>query len=212
MIPDHLHYLAPIKNVPSIITFGILSYNKIQSYKKSYPDFNNLTTSIADPFVNSRRHYRILSSGRSLHDYVPLYFATHTPMQYVISIRDKKLSQHELVFIEVDTKKVLNLPGIFTTDGNAASSETQFFAGNSGLEYIDWKIVNTRECSSPEYKRKKCAEVLIPECVEPELFVRICVYSEDMKNILEESNEKISKLIRRSILKIPIESDLSHYY
>lgn len=77
----NLYYMAPIENAAFIAGFGILSYNTIHAKG----DLAAIVHTIADPFVNNRRHGRNVA-GRSLHDYVPLYWATHTPMQYVLPI------------------------------------------------------------------------------------------------------------------------------
>ena len=74
-------------------------------------------------------------------------------------------------------KKWLQLPGILTTDGNAASDETQFFSGRGAETHLDWTVLNCRKCLSPEYIRKKAAEVLIPDRVPPELIKQVCVRS-----------------------------------
>jgi hypothetical protein len=70
---SQLYYMAHIRNAPTIAAFGILPYNQIHSN----PQVAAQIQSIADPFVNHRRHLRVID-GRSLHDFVPLYWATHT--------------------------------------------------------------------------------------------------------------------------------------
>lgn len=100
---DHLHYMVPIANAPWILAIGILSYNKAQALPHH---------SVALWSVQNRRKSKIPGTGKQIHDYVPLYFATHTPMQYVVTIpaptkhRIKVLPQDELVIIEVDAYKV----------------------------------------------------------------------------------------------------------
>lgn len=166
--------MAPMSNVPYILAYGILSYNEV----KSHPDLINNSASIADPFVNNRRH-RVVVGGKSLHDYVPLYWATHTPMQYVVTIKERRLDQRDLVFFVFEAKRVLAIPGVVTTDGNAASSETRFFNGKGAIEHLDWGILNTRNCYSREYKRRKCAEVLVPKKIPTSLIGAIVVYDEE---------------------------------
>src|SRR5881628_1257855 len=106
-----LYYMVPMNNAPLIAILGILSYNRVNNN----PNFRSLTISIADPFVNSRRHWRAIR-GLSLHDFVPLYWATHTPMQYVVTVKECKLVQEDLVFFILNAETVLGLPGVYTTD------------------------------------------------------------------------------------------------
>ena len=74
----YLRYMAPIDNVPSILATGILSYNLILRMHLNHRD-------IADDRVQEIRKSIIPLTKRSIHDYVPLYFGTQTPMQYVIT-------------------------------------------------------------------------------------------------------------------------------
>jgi len=171
-----LYYMAPMVCAPWIVLYGILSYNKVKPPPPIRPD----TRSIADPFVNNRRDRKTID-GVSLHDYVPLYWATHTPMQYVVTIKKKRLKEEALIFFVFDSDEVLSLPGVLTTDGNAASDETLFWRGEGALSSIDWKIIDTPNCYSILYKRKKCAEVLVPNELSPGLIKHVCVVSSEAK-------------------------------
>ena len=173
-------------NAPSIARRGILSFNALRENS----DLRESSVSIADPFVNNRREGRQLD-GRSLHDFVPLYWATHTPMQYVVT--DQRLPQEDLVFFVLEAERILDLPGVWTTDGNAASRSTTIYPGRGALQSLDWVILRTRNCFSSEYKRKKCAAVLVPDRIGPDLFARICVHSDRSRvklceRIIEQDN------------------------
>jgi hypothetical protein len=183
---SELYYMAPMANAPLIALIGILSYNCVQS-NPSLP-----SVSIADPFVNNRRH-RIVVAGRPLHDYVPLYWATHTPMQYVITVSAGRLRQEDLVFFVIDAQAVFELDGVLSTDGNAASNESQFFEGDGAMPHLDWQIIRTRNCYSKEYKRRKCAEVLVPEHVPVTCIRRISVFDEVAALRLQRSVEETAK-------------------
>lgn len=165
----NLYYMAPRANVRSIATHGILALNVV----RKCPEIASGSSSIADPFVNARRDRTILG-GRSLHDYVPLYWATHTPMQYVRTVSPGGFPQEELVFFVMDADEVLGIPGVVTSDGNAASDDTAFYPGDGALPFIDWAIVATPNCYWKTYKRKKCAEVLVLERIPREYFRAVC--------------------------------------
>ena len=64
-----VYYLAPIDNLSSILTTGILPHNEVAKRNLSHID-------ISLPSVQQRRSFR------GLHDFVPLYFACKTPMSY----------------------------------------------------------------------------------------------------------------------------------
>jgi hypothetical protein len=118
-------------------------------------------------------------------------------MQYVVTIKEKRLKEQDLVFIIFDSEEVLSLPGVLTTDGNAASEETRFWIGKGALSSIDWEIINTPNCYSKIYKRKKCAEVLIPHELPAVLIKRICVMSTDAKTTLEAELLRVAQIARQ---------------
>jgi hypothetical protein len=136
--------------------FGVLSFNTRRACAEQIPILRQ-GTSIADPEVNSRLDRRSID-GRPLHEYANLYWVTHTPMQYVQTI-----PQDELVFFVFDADEILQLPGVLTTDGNAACNETQFFEGRGAEPYLDWRILNTPNCYSREYKRRSAQKSWFPE-------------------------------------------------
>jgi hypothetical protein len=174
--------MAPLHNAKMIALLGVYSFNKIHSL----PRLAKQSSSIADPFVNDRRD-SIRIDGCSLHDFVPLYFATHTPMQYVVTVKQKTLAQSELIFFVFDANQIFELPGVLSTDGNAASRQTEFYQGNGSLQYIDWNIINKCECWSKDYKRRKCAEVLVPDHIPCNMIRAIVVNQKSTMRKLRSS-------------------------
>jgi hypothetical protein len=165
-----LFYMAPFCNVAPIAAAGIFSYTKVHAN----PMLAQFATTIADPDVNRRRHRRTIDE-RPLHDYVPLYWAIHTPMQYVVTVKNRWLSQDDLVFFVVSAHTVAGIPDILSTDGNAASDDTTFYRGMGAWDQLDWKVLRTPNCFSREYRRKKAAEVLVPDSLPRDHFVHLVV-------------------------------------
>jgi hypothetical protein len=192
---DCLYYMLPIENVPKVMRTGILSYNKV----KSLPH-----RSVADKFVQSRRDYLISHLGRDkhIHDYVPLYFCTHTPMQYVVTQSvNRVVDQKDLTFIEIDPARVFSTRGVIFTDGNAASNTTSFYSDMADLSNLDWHVIHeVHNCYWREYKRKKAAEVLVPDHVPVDFFLRVVVFDAEVKRKL------------KGIVKCRCEVDRSHYH
>jgi hypothetical protein len=170
-----LYYMTAMDNIPNISVYGILTRNELEGsvlYDES--------RSVDDRSVNSRRG-DIEAFGKSLHDYVPLYWATHTPMQYVITRATDRITDNELVFIVLRADLVSILNPIVTTDGNAANDDTSFYEGWGAVPYLDESILNCRKCLSKEYKRKKSAEVLVGRTIPPALIEYFAVKSEAAK-------------------------------
>ena len=205
-MPD-LYYMAPGNNAPLITVCGVLSCNQLRRHEA----LAELTVSIADPSVNSRRRDRVVD-GRPLHDYVPLYWATHTPMQYVVTQKERRLRQEDLVFFVFDSNDVLDVPGVLTTDGNAASEATTFYRGRAGLQYLDWKILRTRDCYSPEYKRRKAAEVLVPGKIDAALIKHVAVLSAMARVGLLVALGELRETLDLAVELPPIQVDPNLYY
>lgn len=209
---DHLHYIAPMENAPWILVLGIFPYNEAVNLRHK-------DVSLWD--VQVRRGSLIPGTGKTIHDYVPLYFATHTPMQYVITQGTKSQSpimeQEKLVFFEVDALKIFQKPGVIFTDGNAASEETCFYNNIVDLNKLDWYIIHhIQNCYSREYRRKKAAEILVPYRVPSGLFTRIVLNCKEAVNNLCErvksARERLKVLNIKEISKTNWEIDPSHYY
>jgi hypothetical protein len=177
-----------MRNVPFMLAFGILSYNRI----KDVPHL-----SVARWEVQERRRSLIPVTGKPVHDYVPLYIATHTPMQYVIvtpspqKARQPVVTQDDLVFLEVSATGALRTQGVLFANGNAASVHTTFHTDPAALIDFDWNSIFLPNayphCYDREWKRKKSAEILLPDRVAPELISRVVVHSDSAKQRLVDS-------------------------
>ncbi len=72
---------------------------------------------------------------------------------------------------------VLDLPGVVVTSGNASSRWVRFGAGAAGLSIVDRALTFaewwTHQDEIEYFKRKsaKCAEVLVPDRVDPGFIV-----------------------------------------
>ncbi len=151
-------YLTHLDNLESILENGILSRDMCHALRISPSD-------ISDGRVQSRRH--------EFHGCVPLFFADNTPMLWVVM---KKLGD-KIALLEVD-KAVLRTPGAMFSDGNLASCVTNLYENEAALANLDWHIIyNRRGAYSPEWKRVRSAEVLVPDEVGPEHILAIHVAS-----------------------------------
>lgn len=189
-----------MENAPFILALGIRSYNKAKALTHH---------SVALWSVQKRRESIIPGTGKRIHDYVPLYFATHTPMQYLITNpaptkgRDKVLSQKDLVFIDVDATKVFSLDGVIFTDGNAASNETNFYSDLADLDKLDWYRIRLPNayphCYDDEWQRVKASEVLVPDHIPVKFFSRVVVFCPEAEEDLDREVKKLAEELRKEI-------------
>ncbi len=154
-----LHYIAPIENVLSMMRHGILSNRRATQVPHA---------SVAMEEVQDRRRNKQIPGARPLHDYANLYFDAHNPML------SKRRDQNDMICVMRIDHAVLDVPGVIVADCNAASDYVRFYTMEAGIQALDRDLVIARfwtNASDPfeamRHKSIKCAEVLVPEVLQP---------------------------------------------
>ncbi len=166
-----LHYITPICNVPSILQHGLLSNVRAAKLKPA---------SVAMQAIQDRRAQVVVPGGRKLHEYVNLYICARNPMLY------KRLDQRDQLCILSVSPNVLALAGVVVTDGNASGDYIRFAAAPAGLQIVNQELTFAEywtDADTIQYYRKKsakCAEVLVPNRVEPRHLLGAYVWSEEV--------------------------------
>lgn len=179
-----LHYIVAIENVESIAALGILSHKAAAAHPHldvSMAEIQDLRDKKVIPDVR-------LARQRKLHEYANLYLHARNPMMSV------RRNQHaELCVLQVDTA-VLDLDGVVVSDGNAASDYSLYEAAPGGLRIVDEELTFARWWTDPvkpvywEKKRRKCAEVLVPDVVDPSFIVGAYVSCGDGRSACRRAN------------------------
>lgn len=172
-----LFYITHIDNVTSILSEGILSHSMVESKRVKY-------TPIYDISIVSNRKEKRTPNEKSLWEYANVYFQARNPMMYRV-VHEK--SKKDLVVIGVKPS-ILNIPNSFLTDGNAASSPTQFYPPSIGMKILEkeWKIVQSEWWKEDDgSKRKIMAECLVPGSIPPENIHTVFVPDHETKERLE---------------------------
>jgi len=155
---SELHYITAIANLRSILSRGILSHRRARRIRH---------VSVAMREIQCKRARKRVPGGGWLHDYVNLYFCARNPMLF------KLKDQHEELCVLRLSTDVLDLPDVVITDQNAASDYALFSPAPSGLRIVNRELVFaeywTHQDPVEQYRHRsiKCAEVLVPHCVEP---------------------------------------------
>lgn len=170
---------------------GLLTKNRLRA--GAYVDI-----SMAE--VQERRgEILVLGTDKTLHDYVPFWFTFKTPM--MAKVQDKNA---DLVYLQLSLD-FLSRGNVVIADGNAASSKTVFrlFRSIDDLEILDLSILQKKVdyAGDAERKRKKSAEVLVPDCVDwAEIGTLVC-FSDDARRrvlaVLAHFGMKNSVLVRK---------------
>ncbi len=176
-----LHNIMPIANIPSVMEHGILSHNLRR--KKKIPNH-----SVALQGVQERRAKKLVPGGRPLHDYANLYFDAHNPM-----LSRRRSINNEICVLRI-SPEILNLNGVVISDRNAAADFVSFYSYPDGLEKLNFGMVYDKWWKHNDdprleelHKKIKCAEVLVPDCIEPKHITGAYVYNKRTEKALKET-------------------------
>jgi len=185
-----LHYITPIANVPSILKIGILSHNRAKQVHHQ---------SVAMNEIQDRRVRVTVPGGKNLHEYVNLYICARNPMMY------KRRAQYKELCILKISPDVLDIPGVVITDGNASGDYVRFAAAPKGISIVNRDLTfadNWQDNDPIQYFRKKaakCAEVLVPDKVEPDYITGGYVACQEARTTFQAQCTGISVIINNHL-------------
>ncbi len=155
-----LHCIMPMANITSVMAQGIVSYERAAGLAHR---------SVALQPVQDKRDQKQVPGGLRLHQYANLYFDARNPMMSA-----RRAEAPNLSVLRVSTE-VLALTGTVISDQNAASNYVRF------LHPSQWGLLNFDDIFALDWRHpddqirqwrhasRKCAEVLVPQRVEPGL-------------------------------------------
>src|SRR5262249_11337939 len=147
----------PMANLPSVMERGILSYERTAKLPHH---------SVALQPVQEKRDHKHVPGGLRLHQYANLYFHARNPMMF-----RRRPEAPGLCVLRVSTQ-VLDLDGTVISDQNAASNYVRFLHPRQwrALDFDAIYAMDWRHPGNPvayfRHSSQKCAEVLVPNCVE----------------------------------------------
>ncbi|MFV1883029.1 MAG: DUF4433 domain-containing protein [Balneola sp.] len=197
------------ENVEHILEYGLCC----RGHANADPDYINIghTQLIADRHV----HPIPIAGAGNLGEYVPFYFAGHSPMLYLImngysGVHQRK--QEDIVYMisSVDRVEQEGLEFVFS-DRNAKLKFAQFYSDIDDFENLDWDIIlakmwrNTDQ--KPDKQDLKQAEFLIRNEMPVTCIEQIVVKTTARKT-------QIEAMIAQHRLQIPVVVDdkLELYY
>lgn len=181
-----LHYISHMDNVISVLKQGILSHNCMKKLKH---------ISVAMPEIQERRSKKVVPNGRPLHDYVNLYFNARNKMLFKIKDRHT-----ELCVLRISTD-VLDLRGVIISDQNASSDYVLFVSAPDGLRVVDRDKVFAERWTHPDHISTwihgsiMCAEVLVPDRVDPRYIQGAYVSCNESKEAFDSLDTGIEAII-----------------
>lgn len=158
-----LHNIAHFENVPSILDRGILCHRQASRLQH---------VSVADEEVQARRAATRVPGGLPLHRYACLYVDARNAMLY------RLLGTAPLAVLALDPR-VLDLPGVIVSDRNAASGTARFRPAREGVAaLVETEVYAEWWNESRDAMQKRCAEVLVPDRIDPGMITHAYVTDE----------------------------------
>jgi ssDNA thymidine ADP-ribosyltransferase, DarT len=151
--------IMPLENIPSVLKQGILSNERAASLPHR---------SVAMQEVQEKRDLTRVPGGLNLHQYANLYFHARNPMLY------KRKGEAERLCVLSISIEVRHVSGVVFADRNASSAYARFLDPSQwmlldfdSIYAKDWNRLHANDpIAKLVHKAKKCAEVLVPHCVE----------------------------------------------
>jgi hypothetical protein len=161
--PTWIYHFTDASNLP-----GILRSGNVYCKTRLPPECQQVDASHYD--IQERRARKAVGCGPRgvLHDYVPLYFATQSPMMFAISkggVEGCSSDTQRLVYLVSSVERVqeLGLNFVFS-DGHPTVAFTRFYDDVTRLDRVDWHVMNLQywdDADAVDGSRRRQAEFLV---------------------------------------------------
>ncbi len=185
--PTRIYHFTDAKNLPGILRSGCL-YCKTQLP----PECQQVDASHYD--IQERRAVKTVRCGPGgvLHDYVPLYFATQSPMMFSISrgnVEGCSSNTGRLVYLVSSVERVqeLGLDFVFS-DGHPTVAFTRFYDDANKLDKVDWQVMAMQywnDADPFDGSRRRQAEFLVHGSLPWSAVEFLAVKTQSMKERLD---------------------------
>ena len=174
------------------------------------PDDGLVYKAIHNAEIQTQRQVKPIpcAPGGKIHDYVPFYFCTRSPMLYILSkggVEGYSEGQEPLIYLVTTAQKVAAsaIPFVFS-DGHGIALYTDWFCDLADLEKVDWEIIEAKYWfDTPEdgdRKRRRQAEFLIYHFCPWSLVLGIVVINDKMKMQVEKIFARFPSEMHRQVV------------
>lgn len=191
---QYVYHFTHMSNLARLFSTGLLANNH-----PDFPKSNHL--SVAEKTIQERRAKMAVTCGPRgvVHDYVPLYFSSLSPMLLAV-INKKKIDQEDIVYFEFPIDIIEKYNFVFTSAAANTEIPPTFYSDVKSLDLLSWEKINSLEWKSPsdEVKQQRMAELLIHNKLELKYAARFVVFSEkkrlELINIAKEAGFNLPQI------------------
>lgn len=184
----YVYHITHIKNLESIIRYGLLSTNMQKSMGISH-------VNIANASIQETRSAMEVPCGKrgTIHDYVPFYFASRTPM--LLGVINKKNCDQPLLIYLCLKMNIIDKGNVVFTDTSANTHKPPtFYNDKRYLDNLDWAIIDDKSWSFPDddERHRHMAELLVRDRVDISEIGCIVVFNEKIKECVIDIFNKLN--------------------
>lgn len=181
--PVRIFRMVHWENVEYILQYGLYC----RDHEKADPNYINIGHR---QLIADRHDYEIYVNEvpkGNLGEYIPFYFAGHSPMLYLIINGYQgveKTPQEDIVFLVSSHDRVKDKKlGFLFTDRNAKLSFASFYEHEDDFDKLDWSIIEKKYWNeSPLTKDLKQAEYLVKHEMPIDCITHLVVKTEERRN------------------------------
>lgn len=178
----NVYHFSHIDNLPGLLQNGFLANN--------HPAFPCAAhRSIAAAGIQQRRANMAVPCGPGgrVHDYVPLYFGSCSPMLLSV-VNAKNVDQYDILYFEFPITLVDRADTVFTSASANTAIPPQFYPDPAQLDQLDWAAIDSLKWSSPDddHRHRRMAEVLVHSQLPVTAAARCVVWNKRTKEHVEQ--------------------------
>lgn len=139
-VPTPIYHFTHIDNLARLLGTGMfLCKNEMIAQNSQY------RSSAFDSVQAQRENFKVpVSKGGTIHDYVPFYFNSRSPMLYTIhSGNVNNIRMQDLVFFKTSAQTVAGSGHDFAfTDGHGIMALSDYYDDLADLDQVPWNVIN----------------------------------------------------------------------
>lgn len=177
-----VYHFSHVDNLPGLLQHGFLSNNHPQ-----FPHHDH--HSVAAASIQKRRAEMAVPVGPGgfVHDYVPLYFGSISPMLLGV-VNAKNIDQYDILYFEFPVTLADRPDAIFTDASANTELPPNFYSDAADLEKLDWAAINSLKWGNLDegFRHRRMAELLVRGQLPVTAATRCVVWNEGVKKHVEQ--------------------------
>ncbi|MEP1832082.1 MAG: DarT ssDNA thymidine ADP-ribosyltransferase family protein [Hyphomonas sp.] len=177
----YVYHFSHIDNLEGLLRNGFLAHN--------HPLFPKRHRSIAAEGIQSRRARMAVPCGSMgcVHDYVPFYFGSVSPMLLGV-VNAKNVDQYDILYFEFSITLAERQDVVFTSASANTEIPPNFYHDPANLAELDWDAIDSKKWGNPDddFRHRRMAEMLVYSALPVTAAARCVVWNEGVKERVKD--------------------------